>query len=305
MLHELPLVIFTIAAQLSAGSFIVLGIIHLAAARVPQQTMDKVTDPALYAIFPLLVLGLAASTFHLGSPLRAANALRHLDGSWLSREIVIGILFLGAGLVFAALQWFKVGSHRLRQVVAVVAAALGALLVYAISQVYSLATVPAWATFHTPLRFYLTAFLLGGLSVGAALVIAAHLHARRSAPLDEDGRRLVTDSVRGIALGAIVALGLKSVGLPAYIGYLGTHPDPAAQASLDLLVTTYGSFSAAQTILVFLGVALLGFLLWGLSGGIAVRRWLPAIAVVAFVLVLGGEVIGRMLFYASMVRVGI
>lgn len=53
------------------------------------------------------------------------------------------------------------------------------------------------------------------------------------------------------------------------------------------------------------GVGLLAYLLYRLSGGHAGRRLLPSIAVVSFLLVLTGEVIGRMLFYASMVRIGI
>lgn len=61
----------------------------------------------------------------------------------------------------------------------------------------------------------------------------------------------------------------------------------------------------AQAILVFLGVVLLGYLLFRLSGGHAGRRLLPRIALISFFLVLTGEIIGRMLFYASMVRIGI
>ena len=72
MLHELPLVTFTIIAQMCVGAFVTLGVIHVLGAAVPRRVMDRVSDPALYALGPLLVLGLAASTFHLGSPLRAA-----------------------------------------------------------------------------------------------------------------------------------------------------------------------------------------------------------------------------------------
>lgn len=305
MLHELPLVIFTIAAQMSAGSFIVLGLINLLGIGVKQETMEKVTNPALYAIGPLMVLGFVASATHLGHPLNALNAVRHFPTSPLSLEVVLGSAFLGAGALFAVLQWFKVGSFRLRQAVAVVAAALGVALVWAISQVYSLSTVPAWATYHTPMRFFLTAFLLGGLAVGAALVIAAGIRARRSAEVDPAATTVVTRSVRGIALGGLLALGAKFMGLPAYIGYLGAHPSPAAAESLHRLTDTYGIFSAAQTFLVFAGIALLGYLLYRMSGKEgAGARLLSSIAVLAFLLVLAGEVIGRMLFYASMVRVG-
>lgn len=306
MLNELPLVIFTIAAQMSAGSFIVLGLINVLGIGVKQETMERVTNPALYAIGPLLMLGFIASATHLGHPLNALNAIRHFPASPLSLEVVVGSAFLGVGALFAVLQWFKLGPARLRQAVAVLAALLGVALVWAISQVYSLSTVPAWATSYTPLRFFLTAFLLGGLAVGAALVIAAGVRAKKGDELEAAGTNLVKRSVRGIAFGAILALGLKSIGLPAYIGYLGTHPSPAASESLHLLTDTYGAFSAAQTILVFAGIALLGYLLYRLSGQAdAGSRLLPTIAVASFLLVLAGEVIGRMLFYASMVRVGV
>ncbi|NLT31325.1 MAG: dimethyl sulfoxide reductase anchor subunit [Propionibacterium sp.] len=305
MLHELPLVIFTICAQMSVGSFIALGLINILGWKVPAETMKRVTRPALYAIGPLLVLGLAASTLHLGSPLRAVNAIRHLDGSWLSREILFGMAFLVLGAAFAISEWFGWFNVRLRQALAAVAALVGIGLVWCISMVYSLRTIPAWSTYHTPVRFYITTFLLGGLAVGAALVIAAHIRTRRTHLDDPAGDKLLVDSVRGIALGGVLALGLKFIGQPAYMAYLGTHPDPAATESLDILVNTYGGFSAAQNILIFAGILLLGILLFLLSGKHRAKTILPIVAVTAFVLVLAGEVIGRMLFYASMVRTGL
>ncbi|WP_296140038.1 DmsC/YnfH family molybdoenzyme membrane anchor subunit [uncultured Tessaracoccus sp.] len=307
MTNELPLVLFTIAAQMSAGSFIVLGLVHLFGARRPQRALDRITDPALYAIGPLLVLGLAASTFHLGSPLRAANALRHLGTSWLSREILLGLLFAAFGFLFAVLQWRKLGSHRVRQVVALVTAALGVGLVACISQVYSLRTVPAWATPHTPLSFFITTFLLGGLAVGAALVMTRAVRARRGEELVEadrvDETALFEGTITGIALGSLVALGLKFVSYPAYIGYLGSHPDAAAQRSLRVLTETHEVWTAMSSLLVFVGVLLMAVLLYRLATGKG-RTELPWLALGAFVLVLAGEVVGRMLFYASMVHTG-
>ncbi|MBO1029995.1 dimethyl sulfoxide reductase anchor subunit [Tessaracoccus sp. SD287] len=303
MTHEMPLVIFTIAAALSAGSFITLGIIHVLGARVPQKVMDRVTDPALYAIGPLLLLGLMASMFHLGSPLRAINSIRHFPDSPLSVEIVAGMAFLGLGALFAVLQWFKWGGHRLRQIVAMVTALVGAYLVYAISQVYSLRTVPAWATFHTPLRFFITALLVGGLAVGAALVIATYVREKRGQQVGDREQTLVRRSLEGIALGSIVMMGLKFIGLPAYIGYLGTHEDPAAQASLRILTEQYGFWSGSQTVLVFLAVTLMSVLLYLLARGKDIKI-VMYLAVAAFALVLVGEFIGRQLFYAAMVRTG-
>ena len=304
MLHEMPLVIFTIAAQMSAGSFIVLGLIHLFGAKAPQAVMDRVTDPALYAIGPLLVLGLAASTFHLGSPMRAANALRHIGTSWLSMEILAGLLFAALGFLFAAMQWFKWGSHRLRQVLAMLTAAVGIFLVFCISKVYSLRTVPAWATWHTPVRFFITTFLLGGLAVAAALVIAAYVRRSRGNEYTDEEGSLLLNSVRGIALGSLLAAGLKFITMPAYLGYLGSHENSAAQRSLTALTDTYGGWQMTQSVLLFAGVATLGVLLFRAASDRG-RKVLPLLAVTAFVLVLAAEFIGRMLFYASMVRTGL
>ncbi|RMB62122.1 dimethyl sulfoxide reductase anchor subunit family protein [Tessaracoccus antarcticus] len=305
MWHELPLVIFTIAAQMSVGSFVVLGIIQLVNWNTPQRTLDKVTMPALYAIGPLLVFGLAASTLHLGSPMRAANALLHLQSSWLSREILLGMLFAGSGALFAVLQWFRWGPHRLRQALALITAVLGLTLVYAISQVYSLRTIPAWATYATPLRFYITTFLLGGVAVAAALVVASYVRRRRGGEPDPEARALITRTVQGIAFGGILALGLKFIGQPAYLSYLGTEGSAAAQATLELLNGKYMWLSAAQNILIFAGVVGLGFLLFRMARSRGVSRLLPVVTVAAFVLVLSGEFIGRLLFYATMVRIGI
>lgn len=303
MLEEFPLVVFTVFAQMSVGSFVVLGLIHTVGFRVPPKVMDRVSDPALFAIGPLLVLGLAASTLHLGSPLRAANALRHLQSSWLSREILVGMLFAGLGATFAVCQWRKWLTPRLRQGLAVTTAVTGLVLVYFISRVYSLRTVPAWDTWHTVVRFYATTFLLGFLAVGVALVVAYGIRTRRGDD-DPQARRLIISSLRGIAVGSILVLGVKFVGLPSYLGGLATSDEVAAHHSLDTLAGSYGGFSLAQTILVFAGVAVLGIFLAQLSRRAVSARALGVVAGSAFVLVLAGEVIGRMLFYASMVRVG-
>ena len=303
MTAELPLVIFTIMAQMSVGSFVVLGVIQLAGYRVDPKLMDRITDPALYAIGPILVLGMAASLLHLGTPLRAANSLRHLGGSWLSREIALGILFAVLGAAFAAVQWRKMLSPRLRQVLAAATALVGLGLVYVISRVYTLRTVPSTDTWHTAVSFYATTFLLGSLAVGAALVIASRVRVRRSVE-DEEAQALIVRAVRGIAIGSIGVLGVIVVALPTFLGSLAADDGRAAQESIDTLAVTYGAFSILQLVLIFAAVAVLAVFLVQLSRGKIDHRGLAVAVVTAFALAFSGELIGRMLFYASMVRIG-
>ena len=305
MLSELPLVIFTIIAQMSVGSFVVLGLIHLFGARSGRYVIDKVSDPALYAIGPILVLGLLASMTHLGTPIRAINALRHLDSSWLSREIFFGLLFAAIGGAFAFSQWFKWLTPRLRQALAGLAALVGLALIWSMTMVYLLPTVPAWDSWATPARFFATTFLLGSLAVGAALVVTADVRRRRGAAADEASDTVIMSSLRGIAIGAIAMLGVEFVVLPLYLGKLATDGSAATTASAGTLVTTYGSYAVVQLVLVFLGVALLGVFLSRLAKRFSTARMLALAPVAAFVLVFAGEIIGRMLFYASYARVGL
>jgi anaerobic dimethyl sulfoxide reductase subunit C (anchor subunit) len=306
MLNELPLVIFTIIAQMSVGSFVVLGLIHLFGARSGRDVIDKVSDPALYAIGPILVVGLLASMMHLGTPIRAINALRHLDSSWLSREILFGLLFAAIGGAFAFSQWFKWLTPRLRQALAGLAALVGLALIWSMTMVYLLPTVPAWDSWATPVRFFATTFLLGSLAVGAALVVTADVRRRRRGSVaDAVSEPVIMSSLRGIAIGAIAMLGVEFVVLPLYLGKLATAGSAATTASSGALVNTYGGYAVAQLVLVFLGVALLGVFLSRLAKRFSTARMLAIAPVAAFVLVSAGEIIGRMLFYASYARVGL
>ncbi|MEP7091852.1 MAG: DmsC/YnfH family molybdoenzyme membrane anchor subunit [Nocardioidaceae bacterium] len=303
MLDETPLVIFTIIAQMSAGSFVVLGLIHLLGIRVAPTTMDRVSDPALYAIGPLLALGFLASVFHLGRWLRAANALRHLDSSWLSREIAVGMVFAGLGAAFALCQWRKWLPARARQALAILTAAVGMALVYVIGRVYSLRTIVAWDTWHTTVTFYLTSLLLGALAVGVVLVVASAARGRRGSD-DTASQRLILNSVRGIAIGSILMIGLQFVNMLSSLGELASSEDPAARASINTLVNTDGGFAIVQAVLGFVALTILALFLVRLSLGAIAQRGLVTVAATALSAALASEVIGRMLFYASGTRVG-
>ena len=153
---ELALVIFTIFAQMSVGAFLVLGGVHFFATRYAGiEEADKLSTYALLAIGPIMVAGLIVSFLHLGNPINAPRAIMNLGTSWLSREILFGVLFAGVGFLFALMQWRKWGSPNLRNIVALVAAIFGlglvALLVYSMVTAFkppppppSRTTFPPW-----------------------------------------------------------------------------------------------------------------------------------------------------------------
>ncbi|WP_315969744.1 DMSO/selenate family reductase complex B subunit [Cellulomonas timonensis] len=301
--HELPLVAFTILAQMSVGSFVILGLVQLSLVRTHgQEAVDKLSIPALYAIGPAMVLGLAGSMLHLGDPFNALNAINHLGSSWLSREILFGSAFAGLGATFALVQWRNWLTPMLRQILAGVTALVGLALVYCMSMVYMLPTVPAWNHWATPVTFFTTTFLLGALAIGAAFAVVYTLRKRKHQDDDMQTAALLRTSLRRIAASAIVLLGVEFIVLPIYALDLATG-NANAKASAALLMTGGGAYLIARLVLVFAGAGILGFFLYRFAGKGA-ERHLVYLATTAFALVIASETIGRLLFYSSFDRIG-
>ena len=315
-LTQLPMVVFTVFAQMSVGAFLVLGVIQIFGSfRHSSATVDRLADPALYAIGPTLVLGLIASMFHMHDVGHVLNVIRHFDSSWLSREILMGTGFAGLGFLFAAAQWFKWGSPRFRQILAAVTALVGVGLVYVMSMVYySLKAVPSWNTWFTPVQFGLTTILLGSLAVGAAMLTAIMFRrhtlehggkifgAKTDVKVDEgeDITGLVSTVLKGIALTAIITGGLLLVLLPLHLSQLAAM-GPAGVVPLQAYS---GAGLAIRLALVVIGTALLGVFTYLLADRGRNPRPLAVVATLAFVLVLVAEFMGRTQFYESMMRIG-
>ena len=301
--REWALITFTILAQMSVGSFLVLGVVHYFSARkYGEKQADQLSDRALLAIFLLLGLGLLASLLHLGNPINAYKAVTNLGSSWLSREILSGVAFAVVGFAFALMQWRKMFTFGVRTVVALVAAAIGLVLVLSMSMVYMIPTRPAWDLITTPLSFFVTTFLLGVLAMAAAFV-ANYAYLQRSNPgCVDDQCVLLRDSLRWLAIASIVLLGFQFVILPIGLVLMSTG---GAVASASMLAGEYGVLFALRLALVFVGAGILGIFLYRWASSPGKEQVLSMNAYVAFVLVLIGEVLGRFLFYATTIKIGL
>lgn len=303
--HDWSLVLFTILAQMAVGSFLILGAVHFYAMRkAGVEEADLMSDRALLAIGPVLILGMLASLLHLGNPLNAYRAILNLGSSWLSMEIFSGVLFAGLGGLFALMQWRKIGSFALRNVIAVITALVGLWLVYSMSQVYMLSTVPTWNLWTTPVSFFTTTLLLGALAMGAVLV-ANYSRLRRKEPEHASVQsELLRGTLRGIAVMSLILLGVEFVIIPLHYAYLATASAVTATAVSELM-SEYSLMLAVRLLLVFLGAA--GLAVFGYRYALQPGRegMLGNLAYAAFALVLVSEVLGRILFYASYTNVGI
>jgi anaerobic dimethyl sulfoxide reductase subunit C len=295
--REWALIAFTILAQMSVGSFIVLGFVHYFVQRKSgEKQADELSDRALLAIFPVLGLGLLASLLHLGNPINAYKAVTNLGSSWLSREILCGVLFAVVGFVFALMQWRKISTFTVRNIVALVAALIGIVLVYCMAMVYALPTRPSWNLITTPLSFYVTTLLLGVLAMGAAFVANYWYVQRKNPGCASEQCVLLRDSLRWIAIASIALLGCQFVVVPLALALAAVGGAPA---SVGMMASDYGWVFVLRLVLVFLGAGVLGIFVYRAAASPGKEQVLGMLAYAAFVLVLVGEVLGRFLFYAT------
>lgn len=303
MLREFALVAFTILGQMSVGAFLVLGVVNFFVARkAGHEEADRMSDRALIAIIITLGLGLLASLFHLGSPLSAPRAVTNFATSWLSREILAGVIFAVLGFVFAILQWFKIGPIMLRTVIAYLAALAGIVLVFFMAMVYMLPTQPAWNNLATPVSFFATTLLLGSLALGAAFV-ANYAYVQKKTPDCGDKQcELLRSTLRWIAVVAVILLGVEFVVIPVYLLSLATG-SPQAVESAKLIAGPLGPTFFARIVLAFLGAGVFGLFLYQNAQSPGREKVLGYMAYAAFALVLVAEVLGRIVFYSSQVGV--
>jgi len=159
------LIVFTLLSQMAVGGFWVL------IAVIKEQ--DLILVP-LMIVEAIMVISMFVSLAHLGSPFIAYKAILNIRSSWLSREISTALLFTITSGIYILMLWGKIGSPNIQIVTAWIAAIFGFLLIYSMSRLYMLRTVPVWNTPFTPISFLLTALTLGGLVVGSIFIFTEY-----------------------------------------------------------------------------------------------------------------------------------
>ncbi|PSS49900.1 dimethyl sulfoxide reductase [Enterobacter sp. FS01] len=213
-MHELPLLIFTLLVQGSVGMTLFLALSARAGSRVPEVKPQLL--PGMLIACVAGGLGLVVSTLHLGYPLNAFNALRHIASSWLSREIVFASLYLAAlGLCTLVMLVRK----QLIPLLLPVAAVLGLIDVWCMSAIYAHTSVITWSHFNTWLMFYGAVGVLGAVALAWLPMLKARSVARER------------QSVMRFAAAMVVAIvAIRLLAQPDYIAYL-------SNASLSGVVT--------------------------------------------------------------------
>jgi anaerobic dimethyl sulfoxide reductase subunit C (anchor subunit) len=295
-MKEHILVFFTLLAQAAIGAFIIFYILHPWVGQiVGQPTTHFLTQRFLLAIGVLFGLALLASLFHLGNPLNAWRALTNLRSSWLSREILFALLFMGLWASVAILEWSQDSSPFIRNALTLLAAINGLAMIFCMSRVYMLRTVQAWNSISTPLSFFISSFVLGAILVGLGL----YINFQSSLRLREIGlgieHDLLADLLRWISLGGFCLLGVDFLVSSLKINRLRNaqlQSGRPTRFSVRLFTIRQSLLLAALTCVSLLAINPI----WALSVSPTITI---AIGLAVFLFLFAAEILERTLFYIT------
>ena len=146
-----PLVFMLVLTQLSAGAFATLWLLDL---------LNRAASGSASVLGSLGLAGisLAAATLHLGRPIYAWRALTGLRRSWLSREVLSLSIFAGAAGVYSSMLFLNLPGRSIAALATLLWAAAG---VTCSARIYMVPARPAWDSRYTVAEFFSTGMLLG------------------------------------------------------------------------------------------------------------------------------------------------
>jgi DMSO reductase anchor subunit len=270
-----PLVVMTVLTQLAVGAFTTIWL---------SQVFGSSAHLGAAALASLLVGGLAlsASTLHLGRPIHAYRAIRMWRRSWLSREVLLFSAFSAIAGMYAAMLWFGLPGGGYLGALTV---AIGIAGVTASACIYRVPSRPAWNTPYTLLQFNLTAAVLGPLF--AAVVGGGNLH--------------------WLAIGAATMASAQFVLLALRLFRCVSSDSLELRGTARLLSTVLKGRLVLRGVLLGLGAIVLPILASPAAtfaaGAASVPgdAGLPLFMAFALVLATAGEIVGRYLFFVSVV----
>jgi anaerobic dimethyl sulfoxide reductase subunit C len=303
--REWALPVYTILMQLAAGSLLSLWLIRWSTGRQQGYALvDQVMRIPLSAILVTIVVAVIGSHFHLSRSYLSLLAMLNLRTSWLSREILFTIIFFGAvsGLVY--IYWFSSGYPRLKMALGWVGIVSGMASVYCMAMIYLLPAQTMWNTPLTVISFLLTVVLLGVTAVSVMIIMDFKVSEIADVAGVGQRRQIIRRSFIWLALaGGITAVIILLLNL-SLIATM-RQGDLSALTSLELLLGLYQPLLILRYLTLFAGVGWFAITVFLLH-----RRPLREMAIttpiyLSCLLVLIGEIMGRFLFYATHVRLGI
>uniref|UniRef100_A0A7C9JE23 DMSO reductase n=1 Tax=Muribaculaceae bacterium Z82 TaxID=2304548 RepID=A0A7C9JE23_9BACT len=284
---RIALMLFTVLAPAGAIAFVLMSVrIMSIVQRTPiRERMER----CLVLPIGLCLVGLISSATHLGTPDNALYVLAGIGRSPLSEEVL-------AAVVFIAISWLYWLVAFVRQIPLHVSRAFLALacvaafwLVYRISTVYSIPTIPTWNSPFIPLELWSVA-----LTSGPMVCLAIFAWMQRSF---RDGEVVAPRAFYGFLVGVSFSAFVVSVGL-------------ALLQNQELGVLS-GSYGLASDLFPFYGASIFAFAALGALGEVAAVLSIrkrncprPLGAATAVLLVIAAAIVIRVPFYTMHMTIG-
>jgi anaerobic dimethyl sulfoxide reductase subunit C len=304
-LREWALPAYTILMQLATGTLLVLWTIRsLGLAKFGREQLDRLTKRPILILFFTVATAVLGAHLHLSQPFLSFLAVANLRSSWLSREILFTVLSLLSISGLAALQWSGRGATIVQTILGWSAILMGAASTFCMSMIYLLPTQPIWNSVLTVFSFFATSLLLGVMAMLAMLMMDLRFSTERERGDQAVRIRIIQGAIKSFAIVALLTTALILIINFVQINIL-EGGDELAKTSLELLLGLYRSLFILRFGLLIIGVAWLLVVVGLVRRRASTLTDLLGHAYVAFLLVLVSEILGRFLFYAMHVRIGI
>lgn len=303
--REWALPVYTILMQLAVGAFIVLWLIrHLAGPKFSAREIDRIISNPILVIAFTAAVAMGGAHFHLSKPFHSFLAVLNFETSWLSREIVFTILFFLTTMSVVYLTYFQTHRRRLITGLGWLAILFGITLIYCMARIYLIPTQAAWNSTSVIVSFYVTSLMLGGMTIASLLMLDLKFSEIKKADDVELRIQVIRHSCGGLTALNVLLVVASLVIIYIQIQLLA-RGDLIARTSLNLLFGLYLPLFLLRLAVLIYASGSLVFAVARMYKRHSVPQSLMMPVYLSTLMILVGEIIGRFLFYATHIRVGI
>jgi anaerobic dimethyl sulfoxide reductase subunit C (anchor subunit) len=160
------LLVFTLLAQTSVGALCFAEILNISYSRkFGLERLNFLRFSTRLFVLTTTILAGVSSIFHLKNWAHAYFAFNNLSTSWVSKEMMLFLLFLSCVALLTFMSWRKIRAYILQRILSIIGIFFGLALLYSMAKIYMLPTIPIWDSWTTPGLFSSAALLLGCLSI--------------------------------------------------------------------------------------------------------------------------------------------
>ncbi len=202
------------------------------------------------------------------------------------------------------LTYFRTYHRRLITALGWLAIFFGVILIYCMARIYLLPTQVAWNSNMVILSFYTTSLVLGVMAIACLMVLDLKFAEIQKTDDVELRVEVIRYSFRGLAFMTVLLIFIRILTLFLQTQELA-QGDLIARTSLRLLVELYQPLLFMRLIFIVFAAVYFSISVYRIFRWKLPPQNLMMPVYLSCLLILVGEIIGRFLFYATHIRVGI